>query len=46
METLRRLGFPGPLNVEREAEDQAERLRDLGEGIRLVRALTAGQVSG
>jgi sugar phosphate isomerase/epimerase len=41
VETLRKIGFPGPLNVEREAENQDERLRDLGEGVRLVRALTA-----
>lgn len=41
VETLREIGFPGPLNVEREAENQDERLRDLAEGIRLVRALTA-----
>ena len=41
VETLRKIGFPGPLNVEREAEDQEERLRDLSEGIRLIRALTS-----
>ena len=41
VETLKKIGFPGPLNVEREAENQDERLRDLSEGIRLVRALTA-----
>ena len=41
VETLRKIGFPGPLNVEREAEDQEERLRDLREGISLVRTLTS-----
>jgi len=41
VETLRKIGFPGPLNVERESENRDERLRDLGDGIRLVRALAA-----
>jgi len=39
VETLRELGFPGPLNVEREAEDQTQRLRDIAEGIALLRTL-------
>jgi hypothetical protein len=39
VETLGRLGFSGPLNVERETEDQQERWRDLAEGVRLLRAL-------
>lgn len=33
-------GFRGPLNVERETEDQAERLRDMQEGVALLRKLT------
>jgi len=40
VETLRKVGFPGPLNVERETEDQQERLRDLADGVRLLRELT------
>lgn len=40
VETLRKVGFRGPLNVERETEDQQERIRDLTEGVRLLRALT------
>ena len=39
VQTLRKVGFGGPLNVERETEDQQERIRDLAEGVRLVRAL-------
>jgi sugar phosphate isomerase/epimerase len=38
--TLREIGFTGPLNVERETEDQAERLRDIAAGIGLLRGLT------
>jgi sugar phosphate isomerase/epimerase len=39
VETLRKVGFRGPLNVEREAKDQQARIRDLAEGVRLLRAL-------
>ncbi len=39
VETLRHVGFRGPLNVEREAADQEERIRDLADGVRLVRIL-------
>ena len=39
VETLRKVGFGGPLNVEREAENQQERIRDLAEGVGLLRAL-------
>jgi sugar phosphate isomerase/epimerase len=35
--TLKEIGFRGPLNVERETDDQAVRLRDMGEGVRLLR---------
>jgi sugar phosphate isomerase/epimerase len=37
VETLRELGFAGPLNVEREAEDQQQRLREIADGIALLR---------
>jgi sugar phosphate isomerase/epimerase len=36
---LKELGFSGPLNVEREAEDPAERLRDMSAGVELLRGL-------
>ena len=38
--TLEEIGFRGPLNVERETEDQAARLRDMEEGVQLLRRLT------
>jgi L-ribulose-5-phosphate 3-epimerase len=41
VETLRKVGFHGPLNVEREAEDQDARIRDLADGVRLLRSLVA-----
>ena len=37
--TLREIGFTGSLNVERECDDQAERWRDIAEGLRLLRTL-------
>jgi sugar phosphate isomerase/epimerase len=37
--TLKEIGFPGPLNVEREAENQEERLRDIGDAVQLLRRL-------
>jgi sugar phosphate isomerase/epimerase len=39
---LRQIGFRGPLNVEREVEDQQQRLREIREGIQLLRQLTGG----
>jgi sugar phosphate isomerase/epimerase len=36
---LKDIGFPGPLNVEREADNQQERLHDIAEGIALLRKL-------
>jgi sugar phosphate isomerase/epimerase len=39
--TLREIGFQGPLNVEREAHDPEERLRDMRAGVDLLRKLTA-----
>ena len=41
--TLKEIGFPGPLNVEREAENPEERLRDMAEGIALVRRIISAQ---
>jgi len=40
---LRDIGFKGPLNVEREAENQEERLRDIRAGLALLRRLTAAR---
>ncbi len=37
--TLKKIGFKGPLNVEREVEDQQERLRDIGKAVELLRSL-------
>ncbi len=37
--TLVEVGFRGPLNVERETEDQAERLRDIARGLNLLRSI-------
>ena len=39
VQTLRDLGFPGPLNVERETDDQPQRLREIAGGIALLRSL-------
>jgi sugar phosphate isomerase/epimerase len=39
VKTLKEIGFDGPLNVERETENQQERLRDMGEGVSLLRRL-------
>lgn len=39
--TLREIGFRGSLNVEREAEDRRERLRDMRNAVRLLKQLTA-----
>ena len=36
---LKEIGFRGPLNVERETEDQAQRLREMGDGVQLLRSL-------
>jgi sugar phosphate isomerase/epimerase len=40
---LAEIGFRGPLNVERESENQPERLRDMARGIALLRSLTNAQ---
>jgi len=39
VQTLREIGFKGSLNVERECEDQAERWRDIGNAVAMLRAL-------
>jgi len=36
-------GFRGPLNVERETEDQQQRLREIRDGVALLRSLTAAK---
>jgi sugar phosphate isomerase/epimerase len=45
VETLHTVGFRGPLNVERETDNQEERIRDLAEGVRLLRALAGDQTA-
>lgn len=42
LRTLADTGFRGPLNVERETENQQERLLDMARGIALLRSLTSG----
>jgi sugar phosphate isomerase/epimerase len=37
---LEEVGYQGTLNVERETGDQVARLRDIGDGVRLLRGLT------
>ncbi|SPF50654.1 hypothetical protein SBA4_4470017 [Candidatus Sulfopaludibacter sp. SbA4] len=37
--TLAEIGFRGPLNVERETEDQAQRLREIRNGVDLLRRI-------
>jgi sugar phosphate isomerase/epimerase len=46
VKTLVEVGFQGPLNVERETEDQAQRLRDMARGITLLRSLTGAKAQG
>jgi L-ribulose-5-phosphate 3-epimerase len=41
LETLRKVGYRGPLCIEREVGDQAGRLRDVAHGIRFVRECLA-----
>jgi L-ribulose-5-phosphate 3-epimerase len=41
VQTLREIGFRGPLNVEREAEDEDGRWRDIAAGVRWLKELTA-----
>lgn len=37
---LKEVGFTGPLNIEREAENQDERIRDIGEAVGYLRGIT------
>jgi sugar phosphate isomerase/epimerase len=37
---LKSIGFNGPLNIEREEPDQAQRLRDIAMGVKLLEKLT------
>jgi L-ribulose-5-phosphate 3-epimerase len=39
VQALREIGFQGPLNVERECEDQSERWRDIEDAVRLLKSL-------
>jgi sugar phosphate isomerase/epimerase len=39
---LREIGYTAPMSVEREIEDQQQRLRDVAMGISLLRSLGAG----
>ena len=39
---LREIGYTGPVNVEREMEDQQQRLRDIAMGLSLLRKCGAG----
>jgi sugar phosphate isomerase/epimerase len=39
VEALKRAGFKGSINVEREIEDQAQRLADIGMAVRLLKSL-------
>ncbi len=36
---LKSIGFKGPLNIEREIPDHAQRLRDIGMGVKLLEKL-------
>src|SRR5262249_39014004 len=39
VDALQEAGFRGPLNIERETESQAERLRDIAAGVVLLRKI-------
>ena len=45
MKTLREIGFPGPLNVERECESQEERVHDIREGVKLLNQIVENDAS-
>jgi sugar phosphate isomerase/epimerase len=36
---LKEIGFTGPLNIEREAENQEERIRDIREAVGYLRGI-------
>jgi len=42
LEALKRVGYAGPLVIEREVGNQEERLRDCAHGIRVLREILAG----
>jgi L-ribulose-5-phosphate 3-epimerase len=42
LQTLRKVGYQGPLCIEREVGTQAERLRDVAHGVRYLRQLLDG----
>lgn len=42
LQTLKRVGYQGPLCVEREVGNQEERIRDVAHGIRYIRECLAG----
>jgi len=39
VQKLKSIGFKGPLNIEREVQDPAQRLRDIGMGVKLLEQL-------
>jgi sugar phosphate isomerase/epimerase len=39
IQKLKAVGFKGPLNIEREVQDPAERLRDIAAGVKLLEKL-------
>ena len=43
LQTLRKVGYRGPLCIEREVGDQEARVRDLAHGLRVVRECLAGK---
>lgn len=43
---LREIGYSGPLNVEREIEDQRQRLADMAAGVALLRTIVSVKAQG
>jgi L-ribulose-5-phosphate 3-epimerase len=41
IQALKRLGFTGPLNIEREAENKETKMRDMAAGVELLKTLRA-----
>lgn len=41
IQKLKSIGFKGPLNIEREVQDPAQRLRDIAMGVKLLESLRA-----
>jgi sugar phosphate isomerase/epimerase len=44
LDKLKEVGFRGPLNIEREAENQQERMIDIAMAIQLLKQLTGRAV--